>query len=234
MAKRGTSALYQSRAKDLKSIGMVPNYDLRKNLSESQKRYIRKLWREYHEIATAPDRFFIRDVSIETGNLAKSNGVAAHHSKGHKKSKIYVPKDNYNTVKISDNKITLRVKEKHADKQRQILLTPMRQFLDRLQYLSEHKKLHAYEFLQVRIGNNQPFHSSFSSYDELLNYVSGWQPKDIHTTKDALIMQMSIVKYTDFGMILGYEDDSEYSGREYAKPKRQRKSIKGKRTSRGR
>lgn len=234
MSKAKTSALYQSRARDLKAIGMIQGYDLRSPLSDSQKRHIRRLWREFHEIAEAPEKFFIRDVSIDTGKIAKSNGVASHHTKGMKKSKIYVPKDNYKTVKISNKRITLQVKEKYVDKQRQILLTPMKNFLDRLKYLSETKKLQPYEFLQVRIGNHQPFHSSFNSYDELLNYVTGWQPKDAHTTKDQLIMQMSIVKYTDFGMVLGYDDDGDYSGHEYEKPKQRRKSTKGKRTNRGR
>lgn len=200
---------YKSKAKALKAIGALPSYDLRKSLNESQKRHIRRVWRELHEIATAPQKFFIRDVSRHTARTAKDNGIASKSIAGKKKAKIYIPRDHYETVKIKKDKIVLQVQETKVNKQRHILLTPTKKLLDRLKYLSEHKKLKPYEYLQVRVGNNAPFYQMFDSYENLLNYLSVWNPKDFKADKDNLIMQISIAIYTDFGMIrelFNYDD----------------------------
>lgn len=200
---------YKAKAKALKAIGALPSYDLRKPLNESQKRHIRRVWRELHEIATAPEKFFIREVSRTTGKTAKDNGIASKALTGKKKAKIYIPRDHYQTVKIKKDKIILQAQEKKVNKQRHILLTPTKKLLDRLKYLSEHKKLKPYEYLQVRVGNNSPFHQMFDSYENLLNYLSGWNPKDFKADKDNLIMQISIAIYTDFDMIreqFSYDD----------------------------
>lgn len=223
-----TTVDYKRRASLLKAIGQIPGYDLRKTLNESQKRHIRRLWREFHEIATAPDQFFIREVSPQTAKIAKQNAISSHHSKGTKKAKIYVPKDHYENITIKDKKITLRVKEKYVDKQRQILLTPRKNILDRLKWLEENAKLKPYEFVTVRIGNHGMFSNVRISYEELSNYLSGWNPDDPLADREYLISQMSIIKLTNFGMVTGEETPYEPIKRKH------RKSIKGKRTSRGR
>lgn len=187
---------YLSRAKALKKIGALPKgYSTAKThaYTDSEKRHIRRLWQNFNEIATAPDRFFVRDVSARTGRLAKESGLATYKSKGSKKSKIYVAKDYYQSIEIKNNQIILGVEEQKVSKRRTILLTPRKNVLDRIQYLMETKPLKKYEYVQARIGNNAPFHTLYD-YGDFLNYMTAWQPKDEkwQGRKDELLTQLSI------------------------------------------
>lgn len=201
------------KAKALKKIGMIPSYDLRRDLTKSQRSYISRLWNNYHEIATTPDKFFKRSVSNKTLKLARQNAVASYKAKGAKKGAVFVPKDFYRKMSIKNNIITLHSEEKNFDKRRQILLTPTEKFLDRVKYIFD-KGLGRNEFVQLRIGSSAYFGQTFDNYGELHRYISAWQPKDSkwQGRRDELINQINIIRYTDLETTRYYPEDFDEYG----------------------
>ena len=220
-----TTPLYAARAAALRAIGMIPDYDLRYSLNESQKRHIRRLWSTYSEIATAPEQFFIRDVSRQTARLTRDNAIATHHPKGKAKAKIYVPRDNYRFIKVTSDKITLRVKEKYVDKQRQILLTPRRKILERIEYLSQEYPLRPNEYIQVRVGGKAPFSERFIDYTSLNNYMQKWEPRDPKQKhkKEELLAQISLTFFTDNKNTRPIDEEYLHELQESRKLKRERR-----------
>ncbi len=189
---------YKDKLLALRAIHIAPPIDLRTKLTSSEKGWITRLYNQYHEIVTAPDHFFELTSSRATALIAKSNGLLTSTVKRNKRSKIFVPRDGFDSIRLEKSRIIRTRTEKHVKKKTEILLTPPLEFLDRLKWMSDNHKLKPWEFLMVRVGNSSPFNQRFDSYDSLMNYLNIWTPND--QEKIDVIRQLILTSFYDRSM----------------------------------
>lgn len=193
------------QAKTLKKFGFI-DYDLRKKLSLYKLNKIKKLSLDNGHIVDIPTDFVKRTVSKQT--------KAIWQEKGYDVSKKYliIPKNGYDKIHVSKDKITRRNYEKSEN----IYSYKGLDLYNQLHRL-ENVKLKQGEYITLKIGKNAMFASRFNGVADLMKYLSKWLPHDPNPneTKEDLIHQMSVVKFTDFDEIRnGYEDFSDYEDEE--------------------
>lgn len=180
-------------AKKLKKANLI-NYDLRKNLTRGQKRQLNKLWKDDDWKRTLNDANTVfRTVSKKTAKKFKDIG---YKTSGRR---VYINSEGYPSVHIKKDNI-VKSDPDFPEKVVKDLLVPDRDILDTLKRLTG-KKLPRGVSITVRIGSATDRDSfsriKFKSYEELLNYLSKWQPRDKFESRDNLISQMSIVEIKD-------------------------------------
>lgn len=198
--------LLRQQAKTLKKFGFI-DYDLRKSLSKYKLNKIKKLVSDNGHIVDIPSDFVKRKVSKET--------KAVWQEKGYDVSSKYliIPKNGYDKIRVSKTKITRRNYEKSEN----IYAYKGLDLYNQLHHL-ENVKLRQGEYITLKIGKNAAFASRFHGVADLMKYLSKWLPHDPkpNETKEDLIHQMSVVRFTDFDEIRnGYEDFSEDEDEDY-------------------
>jgi len=182
---RITDNKYKEIAKKLK-LNKLISYDLRKSLNPQQKAAITRQWNQYGDFIEGD--YVKRSVSKKRAIKMKQTGFKTHNKN------VWLPTEGFDKhkIRIKGDKVIYS----SADKYRIIPIQLKSEFLAKLKKLSK-KKLKRGEFVTVKIGVNAPFWKLFTSYGELLNYVTGWEPKEDKNIKDELIGQMSTVVYFD-------------------------------------
>ena len=84
------------------------------------------------------------------------------------------------------------------------------------------RKLKRNEYVTAQIGDHAHFNRTFTSKNDLLNYLQGWQPKDPRTNKSDLITKFALVKVRDDPDYISSrfmeefdEDDEEFDEDDY-------------------
>ena len=204
MSKAAKKTVTNARA--LKKLGLI-DYDLRKPLTESQKRTINSRAKKFDDVIKHPDQYF--KLKAEKRGAAIKAGQSDLKTY---KNNIFVPKRGAKSAKIVDDRIYTKVTNKITKEVK----------TERL-YLSMRRDIHAQierlqgetqppgSYLMVRIGNNSPFGRSLDA-KSLNNYVSNWVTDDLidhergrykgkksHAElveeKNNLITQMYVVSY---------------------------------------
>lgn len=212
--------LVSTNAAKLKKLGVI-DYDLRKTLTESQKKKIRRLSHELKPVLDKPAEF--AKVKAST----KGNAQAARESGLIVTGKnVFVPKGNYANVKMVDNRIIktqppafvkLPSGKVQFQRKKEVLLLHTR--LGMLEYLEKMKGhyLPPGVTLMVKIGRNAGFPGNRGptqrmDYGALSKYMNQWKTDDmkdfesgkyggkysydeLEAIRDGLISEMSLVSY---------------------------------------
>ena len=182
------------QAKLLKKAGLI-EYDLRRTLTPAQRGRITKLWKGPKDKETGRRTQGWKPI-LDSGEYVfrtvNKKRIRQFDELGYRtaKKRIYIHARGFDKVHIKGNKI---VKSKPG-KQTEDLLIPPENFLKELEARVGTPRKKG-EFLTVRIGDREPFSKSFVSYQSLLQYIEKWKPHDKFADREALINQMSIVRF---------------------------------------
>jgi len=180
-----TEKQFKNKAKKLKKAGII-NFDLRKKLNNGQKAAISRQFTAFSKVLDKD--YTRRSVSKAKAKKFKKAGYHVHNNR------VWLPTDGFDSknIKIKTNSVDYGGPKAH--KRRIVQLTTGEDFLPKLKALSN-KKLKKNEFVTVQIGDDNPFWTLFTSYEDLLNYIAAWNPDDHDDMRDELIAKMSITSF---------------------------------------
>lgn len=171
---------YKNRLKALKKLGVV-DYDLRKNLSASQKRNITLKYEQYKSILIHSENYAIKSVNKKLGNEFKESGYKTISKKGGAKIKVIIPKTPEATVTIKRGKAIVESPTRIYE----IYPNTKKDFFKKLDELKD-LKFNKNQYLTGQIMGNRPFKRKFLNTAQLLHYVTT-------TFKPDLISHMTVV-----------------------------------------
>lgn len=209
---------YLDKAKELKKLGLIdfaiPRKGKEHHLTPTQKGRITKAFKQNSEIIKNPQDFQKVSVSRKT---AKQLDSAALIVKRSKKSTAYIPKEKNQEIRVLKGGI---IRKRKGDYEIKVypagwdtLKTADKLFA---------RKLKRNEYVTAQIGDHAHFNRTFTSKNDLLNYLQGWQPKDPRTNKSDLITKFALVKVRDDPDYISSrfmeefdEDDEEFDEDDY-------------------
>jgi hypothetical protein len=147
-------------AKQLKKIGLI-NFDLRKNLTPSQKTTITKLSDKYKSYLKRPKEFVIRPVQKETKKVAEKSGYLTT------KKSIILPIHGATKVSVSNKKI---IYYRDGKKEEVHLIGNLESFYKKAFELQT--KIKKNQLVTFKYGDNAASNYSFNSLEELKKYLT--------------------------------------------------------------
>ena len=197
----------KAQLKLLKAAGII-NYDLRKKLTSGQKANATRKYREFRNVleptlSRSTDRrkeYVVRTVSPKVAEEIKKGGYKVYGNK------VWISLDRYKTVKIKskkDSKGNVRVelvRETSGKKSVEKLYYKSGNIFDDIQEAIKMKTLDNGLFVSVKIGSAENFtvNMPVDNFEDLLNYLEKWTPKDDPRQRDYLLSKMTLV-YIDVG-----------------------------------
>lgn len=185
-----------------------PTYDARKTsaLTKSQKETIRKNYREYEKIATAPKEYVKRTVK----NLGKEEKESLKQ-KGYKiiDNKLFIDKQGFEKVQVRSKvyedeegkkiKAVKIVRKKEGEASETEYHMPSHQFSNLQELLLkqyERGNFKPGDYMGVKIGNGgRARRVMMLSVDSIYKYlIEDFQPKDTRTDKDELLKHTTLIK----------------------------------------
>ncbi|MEG9862953.1 MAG: hypothetical protein V6Z81_10790 [Parvularculales bacterium] len=198
--------IYKDHAKKLKQSGII-NFDLRKKLTPQQKASITKKWADYRSViepkaskSTGRKKEYVtRTVSKKVSAELKKAGYKTFGNK------VWIGKDRYKSVSIKSRKLKNGetrveiVRKSRGKTSREKLYSKAGNIFADIEKAMETRKLMPNMFVSVKIGSNNPFSVNLpvNSYQELMNYLTKWQPKDDLLSRDELLSKMTLVYIND-------------------------------------
>ena len=202
----------KARLSALKTIGILKDVPARGKLTDSQKTTVRKNWKKYHEIVTAPKGAYVKkDISHYDAKEKK-----ARANSGYKiiNNKIFI--DKQGSDKATVKRISSRIKnpgdkkekyesyvvvdrEKSGRKiEREFIGTSLQKEGWRANLLSQYQagEFKKGDYIGIKIGDNGIFQRRmYGSMDEIFAYAEfDFDPKDAGTDKNSLLNKMHLVK----------------------------------------
>ena len=202
----------KARLLALKKIGVLKDVSARKTLTDSQKATVRKNWKKYSEIVTAPkDTFVKKDVSFFDAREKK-----ALEKSGYKiiNNKVFI--DKQGSDKASVKRISSRVKgvsdkrEKYESylvvervkgdrkTEQEFIGSGLQKNNWRDNLLSQYQagNFQKGDYIGIKIEDGGIFRRRmYQSIDDIFKYASDdFEPKDADTKKEYLLEKMHLVK----------------------------------------
>lgn len=196
----------------LKSVGILKDVPARGKLTDSQKATVRKNWKKYHEIVTAPKGTYVKK---DIGHYDAKEKKALANS-GYKiiDNKIFI--DKQGNDKATVKRISTRIKkpgdkkesyetyvvvdrEKSGRKvEREFIGTALQKEGWRANLLSQYQagEFKKGDYIGIKIGDGGIFQRRmYGSMDEIFAYAEyDFDPKDSGTDKNSLLNKMHLVK----------------------------------------
>jgi hypothetical protein len=204
----------KARLLALKNVGVLSNISARGKLTDSQKATVRKNWKKYSEIVTAPKGSYVKkDVSYYT-NKEKKALVAS----GYKiiDGKVFIDKQGSDTVSVkrtsnyddktgkkkakADEFIMVVRKKGDRKEEAEFIGTSLQKEKWRENLLAQYEAgdFKKGDYIGIKIGDNGIFRRRmYGSISELFAYAEyDFEPKDggVHGDKDFLLNKMHLVK----------------------------------------
>jgi hypothetical protein len=204
----------KARLLALKSVGVLKDVSARGKLTDSQKATVRKNWKKYHEIVTAPKGSFVKkDVSYYTAKEKK-----ALKDSGYKiiDDKLYVDKQGSDSVSVkrmtnydeksgkkkakADEFIVVVRKKGDRKTEEEFIGTSIQKENWRQKLLAQYEAggFKKGDYIGVKIGEGGIFRRRmYGSLAEIFAYaIDDFEPRDggIHGDKAFLLNQMHLVR----------------------------------------
>jgi hypothetical protein len=228
--------------KQLKKIGVptVQQYDARKSLTKSQKETIRRNFRKYEQIATAPAEYVKKDATKLSASEKKNLQEKGYQIVG---KKLFVEKQGFDSVhmrkkefKTDDGKKISTVKiirKKEGFRPETEYVMPKHQFSDLQEYLLkqyERGNFKQGDYMGVKIGRGgRARRVMMLSVDSIYRYlIDDFEPKDSGTDKDKLIMDTTLIKISTKENLPVFERDRKEKNRVSRQRSRSRKAVSNK------
>lgn len=196
----------------LKSVGVLTDVSARGKLTDSQKATVRKNWKKYHEIVTAPKGSFVKkDISHYDSKEKKALAASGYKIIN---DKIFI--DKQGSDKATVKRISSRIKKDGAKKEHyETYLVVQREksgrkieqeFIGsgiqkegwRNNLLSQYQAgdFQKGDYIGIKIGDGGIFQRRmYQSIDDIFKYAEyDFDPKDPGEDKDFLLNKMHLVK----------------------------------------
>lgn len=177
-------SLYVKKAKELRTLGYVAGYDLRKTLTKSQRDHINRKWKEFKHVIKKPEDFHIQRVSNENARILRKAGYKVPPNK-----KAVIPLHDYDSAKIENGQLKFFRRGVAED----VLLVGSKDFESKLRELMA-KKLARNEQVSIRIGNGPTIGTRLNSMADLVHYVN--HGAKFNSPRGQVLPLISVVKIT--------------------------------------
>ena len=197
MATKTQQRISKKRGKFLKRAGLI-DFDLRSNLTPSQRGTITRLWEGPRHAETGGRSVGWRNFldpkkkdDIVFRTLSKKR-IKQFDDLGYRttQKRVYLDREESDSIHIVRDTV---VRKKGRKTTTDFLITD-EDLLDEIK-LRVNKKQKKGEFFTVRIGDFGPFRKRFVSIAGLEQYLRRWTPRKEKNRREELISMMSIVKF---------------------------------------